>query len=189
MKNPSSACAGLVVTQSSKVDDVQWPEDLRAWLTEERLVSLILDTVSSLPEFGLGVPRAIHEGDDVYSGPSLLTLLAYAYLTARCGSEHLESECRHDPILAYLSSRRCPSWHSLRKFRRANRRALQTCLEIVLLRAWQESRPGREPSRFGSSARLSAILPGPEFLLDLCAKSARGRLDVAVQIDSMALDL
>jgi hypothetical protein len=189
MKNASSAYEAVVPTQLSTTEAVQWPEDLRVWLTEERLVTLILDTVSSLADFRLGVPKMIRDGGDFHSGPALLTLLAYAYLTTRCGSEHLESECLHDPMLAYLSSRRCPSWHSLRKFRRANRQALQTCLEIVLQRAWEESSSGREQGRFGVSTEPSVVLPRPDSLRDLCAKSARGRLDAAVQIDSMALDL
>jgi hypothetical protein len=154
------------------------PEDLRHWLPESRLLVLALECVAAIDLPAHGV-RVFDAGQGIYSGPMLCTLLTFAYATGRLGAEELERQAENDRALRYLCANQCPDWHTLRRFRRAHRSVIGSCLERLLVAA------GRE--RFAGRLWLEPM-PDESVLVAECARSAEDRIRRAILADTASLD-
>lgn len=161
--------------------NVAFPEDLRLWFGEDRLIRLVIEAVTALPA---GRQAGFRHGETSYPFGEMLATLTYAYLSGRAGSEELEEEVLLDPALRYLCAGRTPPSTAFRHFRRVHRGALAT----ALLQTLRLALAGRRALGW-----LGPVVPqmDPETPpgLELCARAAEARLDRAVFADTVALDV
>jgi hypothetical protein len=149
-----------------------FPEDLRVWIDEAKLLTLVFDAVHAIEEevgsaYGAtGLPAG--------SPRILLTLLTYSYAVGCFASDEIQAKIPFDPSLQYLAAKTCPSANSLRHFRRYHRSILQRSLSNLLWLAWQH----RDQDATGNRGT-----PTPLF-----DQLAMRRVEEAVLADTMALD-
>jgi hypothetical protein len=160
-------------TQSISNQRLGLPEDLRAWVSDDVLVSLVFEAVHTTGwgEAASRSPAPLPPGRPRV----LLTLLTYSYAIGLYGSDEIENRIPIDPQLLYLSAREDIPSYDLRHFRRYHRAPLQQTLSMVF-QLLCEARDQAPAARFGVD--LSA----------LCASAAERRINEAVLRDTMALD-
>ncbi len=168
--------------------ELSFPGDLCAWVGERELLEAVLGTVSSLNLADVEA-RTVVEGDTPVPLRMILTLNVFSYLTGRYSSEQIEEESKRDETLRYICSGRAPSWNTIRRFRRLNRRALTVAMAMVLGELWL---------RRNGSAGVSHWLEGNA--AERCGRSdsspwrsavneAGRRFDRSVLADMMNLDI
>ncbi len=171
-----------------------FPADLRDWINERVLLCLVLDAVSSQSPDRLGLRRITRPDEDLQPCV-MLSLLAFAYVTGRYASDHVEASLETDPTLRYLCANRYPTWNDIRRFRRLNRGPLTNCLELLFRRVWAlhasgdgdlTLEPSTSPLPTGGNpaSEASSVLPTVVFLA-----AARERVANAVFADTMAMDV
>jgi hypothetical protein len=165
-----------------------FPQDLRLWLDEDRLLRLVLDAASDLEAVGAG--RAFRHGTEQFSFGQMLATVSYAYLTGRYGSEEVAEELEADPALRYLSVGRFPDPAAIRRFRRLHRGPLG----VVLLRALRAGLADRRRQTGPAAPDRDALLGAGTCADDMeslsrCAAEAEARLARAVFADTVALDV
>jgi hypothetical protein len=173
----------LDINQAGCCDPLGFPEDLRAWVEEPKLVRLTLEALETVQSsdvqaaenhaLPLGLPRV------------LLTLLTYGYGIGLLSSDQLEAQIPHDPQLLYLAARACPTGSLLRQFRRHHRGLLLQSLSALLQLVWETHATcgGMEPPA-PRKIRLDAASTWPT----LFERAAQWRIDQAILADTMALD-
>jgi len=157
--------------------------------SQRKLVGIALEAASNTSS----EISSAHERSECVRKPlsqMLLTLLTYCYAAGIYGSQEIEERLARDARIRFLRTRTDLSWHTLRRFRRQNRRAVKAALARVfesmpelILRSELASRPGaRSPRIF-----LGRETDRTEFRL-LCADVAEIRIQRAVLADTAALD-
>ena len=109
------------------------PENLTAWFTERKLLSLVLDAVLTveLP------PTRNGASDDRGLRPKMmLTLLTYCYAASLVSSEDVVRSLEENPTIRYICAHHYPKWNEIRLFRRHHREELRRCLIQVYQQAW-----------------------------------------------------
>lgn len=151
-------------------------EDLRTWVDEPTLVRHLFETLDTVAHNSGADPS---EDSLPVGGPRiLLTILTYAYAVNLFASDDIERLIAVDPRLRYLTARTFPTAQQLRRFRRDRRVLLERSLGGLIHRAW-ESRFSKDLDRQAADADMDAQL----------TRAAQQRIDHAVLIDSMALDI
>jgi hypothetical protein len=155
------------------------PEDLRAWMPEEELLTLLFAALH-LPGEAAICRRPLPAGRPRV----LLALLTYGYAVGIYGSDELEACTQTNPQLHYLSERKGVTAAELRRFRRYHRTCVQETLTALFELAWAKARSA------------GVIFPEPPQTLVcsggmglVCSEAAERRIDEAVLRDSMALDV
>jgi hypothetical protein len=155
----------------SPEEQVVFPEDLRIWVDEAKLLTLVFDAVHGVEDMvGLTLGAA---GLPVGSPRVMLTLLTYSYAIGCFASDEIQAKIPSDPSLQYLGAKTCPSANSLRHFRRYHRDVLQRSLGNLLRLAWEHRNQGASNHRSAPP---------------LFDQLARRRVEEAVLADTMALD-
>lgn len=152
------------------------PGDLRTWVKEPEFVPLVFGAVQEVLDgeangrlrlLPAGVPRV------------LLTTLTYAYGVGILTSDEIELRTRTEIQLRYLSARMFVSAQQLRRFRREHRPWVTLSLGRLMQRTWEARFTGVDAwGDFG----------GPD-LEAFFTKAAEERINSAVLMDSMALDI
>jgi hypothetical protein len=160
-------------TRSISDEQLGLPEDLRAWVSEAALVSLVFEAVHAT---GWAQPASLGQAP-LPPGRLrvLLTLLTYSYAIGLYGSDEIESRISLDPQLLYLSARKGVPSNDLRQFRRHHRAALHQTLSALFQLAF-EAHDQSPPTRIGSDVKA------------LCSAAAERRINEAVLRDTMTLD-
>ncbi len=105
------------------------PADLRIWVGDWGLVTMVLDSVQAeWPEAG-GAQAGC---SDRLCKPMMLTLLTYCYAAGIYASEDIELAPGRSPQILYICAGQHPEADTIRQFRRANRAQLERCLARVL---------------------------------------------------------
>jgi Transposase domain (DUF772) len=164
-------------------EQLELPEDLRAWLDEASLVRLVFEALHTVEE-------AEHRLGSTCLPPGpprlLLTVLTYAYAIGLSGSEEIQRRIPADPQLRYLCAKTAPSASDLRGFRRRHRVLLLRSLSQLFKLAWisrarmlaWETAEWLSPLTDWSKEDLQRLLDG----------AAERRIGDAVLADTMALD-
>lgn len=169
---------------------IAWPEDLRAWVEEGILVSLVLHAVQSAVE---SVEEPIGSTAPLPTGSprAVLSVLIYSYALGILSSEEIAARIPSDPNLRYLSAGARPSWHELRRFRRQWRPWVQKALSNTFQLAW-EIRLWLDATNTHDRTGACDIFPASDrsaaeraFFI---TEAACERIHRAVMLDSMALD-
>lgn len=153
------------------------PADLRTWLDDRALAFVVLEAQQAV-EPAIWKQSATLASADGLRPQVLLTLLTYAYATGTLPSEQIESETEKDTTFRYLCARTYPTELTLRYFRRQNRELIRQCLSKVFEAAWQQ--------RYGETSNAGLPQLWLPALLNL---EAEKRIQYAVQLDSMAMDV
>lgn len=157
------------------------PDDLREWMSEDRLVRLVFEAVA---EFD---PQQMPRRDFVHAGRTfpvtvMLTLLTYCYASGRFGSQEIEEMLTSDPMLRYLCAGDEPSSTAIRRFRRVYRGPLSVNLLRVFLVAIRAR--GQETLPAWSACDCS-----PSLEINAAAQAAEAAIGKAVFADTTALDV
>jgi hypothetical protein len=156
-----------------------FPDDLRLWLDEGRLVQLVLQAVAGLDRVSPPGPATV---SGMEPGPRALplALLTYAYVTGRLASDEIETCADGDSVLSSLCAGNPVNAARLRSLRRRHRGPLSVAVFRVL---WMAART--RLSELGISAHHAEEAE----LLRNCAEKAEVLLDRAVLADTVALDV
>lgn len=109
------------------------PADLSACLGRRALLNLCLDAVQLVPRADLERARK-HQTEP--RPETLITLLTYCYSVGIYDSRDIEWSIRADATVRYICAGVRPDWHTLRRFRRANRDSLRDSLVHVMKQTW-----------------------------------------------------
>jgi hypothetical protein len=161
-----------------------FPEDLAAQTPPPHL----LDLVQTAAHRASGGPwLELLRGAPCPTEPDdLLVLLAYAYLRGIYHSLDIVQALDADPLLASRHPRLGVRPEQVRHFRRRNRATLTDTLAHTLLLLWREHHPNDPEARSSDSLVRNRHHFG---FLEPFHRQARERLDRAVVLDSMALDV
>jgi len=162
------------------------PADLRQWVNEATLVGCVLEVVSDALE---GYSPATSLAEDGPPVPTMLTVLTYCYATGRYPSEEIEAVAATDRTIRYLCATHFVTSSAIRRFRRAHRGLIHSCLTALHRWAWRHRfavRPtglewSTESSRFQSSH-------DDRFTCRLAA-AAEQKIQQAILADTMAMDV
>lgn len=165
LKSTSAACRPFGAQRESCTAPI--PLDLRVIISEEALVSRVLETTAALNESGSGLPQEFPNPEGL-SPNTLLSFVTYAYAIGCRDSEEIEETARTDRALAYLSAGQLPSSPTIRRFRRYFRGPITAALAILL--------------------RATAKHFTPSLNEAACLAEAQQRLEAAVLADTIALD-
>jgi len=135
------------------------------------LAHVVIVTAQRLDERMLGPIEP--EVNPAFDGRTLLATLAFCYARQIYGSMEIAARLRRDPKLRRLCGDDVPDAATLRRFRSANRGALQFCLKAGL-RCWAEQKIAEGWLTKVSEAHL--------------AEEARRRVIMAMFTDSQELD-
>lgn len=144
------------------------PEDLRTWISEQELAQFVDDAVQQVRVEESAMDRS--RAWDV-----LLGIVTYFYATGRYPSEEIEDSLWHSSRLEHvhpLVFGNAPAATVIRRFRRANRGAIEQCLAEVLRLA--------SACRRSNGSRSKSL----DYL-----REANTRVAHAIQFDSWALDV
>jgi len=167
---------------------VTFPADLRAWVGERELLGVVLGVVSALDLADVDA-HTVAEGGTTVPLRMILTLNAFSYLTGRYSSEQIEEESKTDETLRYICSGRAPSWNTIRRFRRLNRRALTVAMAMVLGELWLRRNGSTGVSRWleGNAAERCGQRDSSPWRSAI--HEAGRRFDRSVLTDTMNLDV
>ena len=162
------------------------PADLRQWVNEATLVGWVLEVVSDALE---GYSPASSLAEDGPPVPTMLTVLTYCYATARYASDEIEAVTATDRTIRYLCANQFVTSSAIRRFRRAHRALLHSCLTTLHRQAWRHRfglldtgwEWSTESSRFQSSH-------DDRFTYRLTAAAAQ-KIQQAILADTMAMDV
>ena len=162
------------------------PADLRQWVNDATLVGWVLEVVADALE-GCSPTSSLAEDGPLV--PTMLTVLTYCYATARCASDEIETVTATDPTVRYLCASQFVTSSAIRRFRRAHRALLHSCLTAIHRRAWQHRFEFPDTGREWStrSARFER-LHDDRFTYRLAA-AAEQKIQQAILADTMALDV
>lgn len=105
--------------------------DMRDWLPEGHMASLVVDTVAMLDLGELaGPPDGV--GRPAYSPPMLATLLVYAYCCGIRSSRKIQRCCEQDVSFRVVTANVVPDHSTIARFRKANLEVLAGLFEQVL---------------------------------------------------------
>lgn len=142
--------------------------DLRQWVGNEKLISIILTRIQQKHE----QLKRFAPFSSGLRAPLLLTVLTYAYARNILDANEIQRGTRDHGWLSYLCRTQPVDALVLRVFRRAARQELKEVLAEVLVDCWS--------ARFGSQATSSMVQ---------CAEAdAEERIRSAILADSVALD-
>ncbi len=161
------------------------PADLRQWVNEATLVGWILEIVCDALEGYSPAPAFVADGPPV---PMMLTALTYCYATGRYASEDIEAATAADRTIHYLCMHQFVTASAIRRFRRAHRALIHSCLTSLHRKAWRH-RFGGPPSGCQSSAESSRLADSDDdrFAYRLAA-AAEEKIQQAILADTIALD-
>lgn len=124
----------------------------------------------------------------------MLGAVAYCYAKGVYTSEEIESKMLRDPELRAATGGQIPNAHSIRRFRKFNREAIQATLEKWYRKvrkqkapAPTEVMPGAQPPEPSPLAQGPAQ-PGGEHTTAFARREASERLNKAAFIDNMSKD-
>jgi hypothetical protein len=161
------------------------PADLRQWVNEPTLIGWILEEVSEAI-FALPLRPAMGEGCAPVA--TMLTVLTYCYATGRYASEEIEAVATSDGSVRYLCANHFVTSATIRRFRRAHRESLRSCLLRLHRRAWQH-RFGTRPG-LSRSAEPPQLEPSQEDAITYrLAAATEAKIQQAILADTMALDV
>lgn len=158
------------------------PDDLREWMSDDRLVRLAFEAVAELD------PQQMPRRDFVHAGRAfpvavMLTLLTYCYASGRFGSQEIEEALASDPLLRYLCAGDEPPSTAIRRFRRVYRGPLSVCLLRVFLAA------ALQPCDAHGWAKRGEPDGSANHRIETAAKAAEAAIAKAVFADTTALDV
>jgi hypothetical protein len=164
------------------------PADLSTWTGSMELVRLVLEAASL--NANLLEKRDFRMNGAAFRPPTLLSLLAYAYLSGINGSRDIEAALGSNRGLRYLAANTAASGAVLRQFRRLNRAVLKKVLVNVLRTVWEDRFSKDDLSASTGFSYVTQSLDRwleplrhPSFEAD-----AEDRIRQAIMADSMALD-
>ncbi len=114
-------------------DSAGLPENLTAWFSERKLLSLVLDAVLTveLP------PTRNGASDGRGLRPKMmLTLLTHCYAANLLSSEDIVRSLDENSTVRYICAHHFPKWNEIRLFRRHHREDLRRCLIQAYHQAW-----------------------------------------------------
>ena len=153
------------------------PEDLREWVSEVQLAHLIEDAVES-------VSHSKESGERTQTWDMLLGILTYFYAIGLYISDEIEGALNGNANFASvqpLAFGNAPASAVLRRFRRANRGAIEQCLAEVFRAVYSGS---AEANALGCCSKDT----GGEVSMNF-QNEAKLRLTRAIQADSWAMDV
>ena len=162
------------------------PADLRQWVNEATLVGWVLEVVSDALAGYSPSSSLAGDGPPV---PTMITVLTYCYATGRYPSDEIETVATADATVRYLCMNQFLTSSAIRRFRRAHRALIHSCLTALHRRAWQH-RFGLGPS--GAEGTVDFACSGSyqdETFTYRLAATAEAKIQQAILADSMALDV
>jgi hypothetical protein len=156
---------------------LEFPKNLAAWMTDQGLLSLALDSTQQvlwqgkdkLPLSGACRPQM------------LLTLLTYCYSSGVYSTQDILQAVQHNPVARYICAHHFPDDAVLRRFRRNYRPQLEQALRWVILQAWA-ARLDEAETEFLGYEWFSSYL---EVQLDGVVQA---RLELAILLDGVEND-
>lgn len=123
----------------------------------------------------------------------LLGAVAYCYAKGVYSSSEIEDRMLRDPKLRAATHDEIPNAQAIRRFRRANREALQQTLEkwyrrLRKAKPTAEVMPGAKPPEPNPLPPCKAAAPASENTSMFVKREASERLDKAAFIDNMEID-
>jgi hypothetical protein len=162
------------------------PDDLRVWLGEPALVRVVIEAAAEVGTPSDTAASAAGALPVRLPHAQSLSLLAYAYLTRRYGSDEIVEESESDPALRYLGGGARLESARLRTYRRRHRGPLSVVMLRVLLQGIAQRRAA---GWLGFGLANAPAAAADLELTRRCAEFAEVLIGRAVMADTAALDV